>query len=213
VHTNNEIQVYSTSNYNIQASGGDTLQFVPRKSSTGTWTSGRIESIASFTPSAGKIMKMESQIRFGTNAQANKQGIWPAFWMMGDSIRHGTGWPQCGELDVMETLNGVLTGYGTAHCGTAPGHPRWLWLHDGGWLRGCLQHMSQTTPRQHSPPCAFAATFDSSANLFPPHFDYGVLWGETACVYVLDWLDWLFFLAYFTSLIPYYFCLPLFFTS
>ena len=26
----------------------------------------------------------------------NQDGVWPAFWMMGDD---GTAWPWCGELD------------------------------------------------------------------------------------------------------------------
>ncbi|KAH8887835.1 concanavalin A-like lectin/glucanase [Thozetella sp. PMI_491] len=121
VHTNNELEVYTTSNNNLQISGGNTIQFIPRKSPSGQWTSARIETKASFTPQQGKIMMVESSLRFGDNGQGNKQGIWPAFWMLGDSIHHGTPWPQCGELDIMETVNGVATGYGTAHCGTASG--------------------------------------------------------------------------------------------
>ena len=43
------------------------------------------------------------------------QGIWPAFWMLGDNI--GTaGWPTCGEIDIMENIGrepSVL--YGTLH--------------------------------------------------------------------------------------------------
>jgi beta-glucanase (GH16 family) len=31
------------------------------------------------------------------------RGIWPAFWMLGQDIGK-TGWPQCGEIDVMEIL-------------------------------------------------------------------------------------------------------------
>ncbi|RKU40838.1 hypothetical protein DL546_004017 [Coniochaeta pulveracea] len=118
IHTNNEVQVYTTSNRNIQLSGGSTIQFVPWKNN-GQWTSGRIESRATFTPAPGKIMQMEASIRLGDNAQ--KQGIWPAFWMLGDSIHQGTPWPQCGELDIFEQVNGQLTGYGTAHCGVFPG--------------------------------------------------------------------------------------------
>ena len=116
-----QVEVYSTSNQNIQLSGGNTIQIVPRKSPTGQWTSGRIESQSTFTPAPGKIMIVEGLIRFGSNGQGNKQGMWPAFWMLGDSVHHGTPWPQCGELDIMEQVNGILTGYGTAHCGSNPG--------------------------------------------------------------------------------------------
>ncbi len=31
------------------------------------------------------------------------QGIWPAFWMMGNSIG-SAGWPTCGEIDIMENI-------------------------------------------------------------------------------------------------------------
>jgi len=31
------------------------------------------------------------------------QGIWPAFWMLGDNIAT-TGWPNCGEIDILEFI-------------------------------------------------------------------------------------------------------------
>jgi beta-glucanase (GH16 family) len=47
---------------------------------------------------------------------ANQKGMWPAFWMLGDSIRHGTQWPRCGELDIYEQVNGDGVAHGTVHC-------------------------------------------------------------------------------------------------
>ncbi|KAJ9131631.1 Secreted glucosidase [Pleurostoma richardsiae] len=122
---NSELETYTSSTSNVQCSGGGTLQLVPWRDSSvsGGWTSGRIESKYTFTPVAGEKTMVEAEIRFGTNAVANKQGLWPAFWMLGDSLRNGGSWPACGELDVMETVNGVLTTYGTAHCGVYPGGP------------------------------------------------------------------------------------------
>ncbi|KUI64246.1 Beta-glucanase [Cytospora mali] len=120
---NSELEEYTSSSANVQCSGGGTLQLVPWKDSSATygWTSGRIESVYTFTPTAGAVTRAEAEIRFGTNDISTKQGLWPAFWILGESLREGGSWPACGELDVLETVDGILTGYGTAHCGTYPG--------------------------------------------------------------------------------------------
>jgi beta-glucanase (GH16 family) len=44
------------------------------------------------------------------------KGLWPAFWMLGTNITE-VGWPQCGEIDIMENVNGLSTIHGTAHWG------------------------------------------------------------------------------------------------
>jgi len=43
------------------------------------------------------------------------QGLWPAFWMLGDNIGQ-VGWPGCGEIDIMENI-GKEPGrvHGTVH--------------------------------------------------------------------------------------------------
>ncbi|KAF4995364.1 hypothetical protein FGRMN_5148 [Fusarium graminum] len=121
VNSNNELQVYSTSNKNIQLSGGDTLQLVPWKDHKGEWTSGRLESKKSWHADNNQVLRVEASIRMGDSAR--KQGIWPAFWMLGDALRHGTEWPRCGEIDIFERVNGDMTGFGTVHCGEVGGGP------------------------------------------------------------------------------------------
>ncbi|KAL7940387.1 glycoside hydrolase family 16 protein [Trichoderma barbatum] len=120
---NNELETYSSSTENVQLSGGSTLQLVPRQKSdtVGGWTSGRLESQYIFAPQAGRVTRVEASIRFGSNPQSSKQGIWPAFWVLGDSLRHGGSWPSCGEIDIMESINGLAVGYGTLHCDVFPG--------------------------------------------------------------------------------------------
>lgn len=117
---NNELQTYKRSTRNAQLSGGSTVQLVPWREGNG-WTSGRLESKYVFTPQGGRLTRVEALLRFGPNDQSRKQGIWPAWWMLGDSIRHGVQWPGCGELDIMENVNGQLIGHGTMHCDVYPG--------------------------------------------------------------------------------------------
>ena len=45
------------------------------------------------------------------------QGIWPAFWTLGDNI-DPLGWPKCGEIDIMENIGKTTEqgkAYGTIH--------------------------------------------------------------------------------------------------
>lgn len=116
IDTNDEEQSYTSATANLQISGGGTVQFVPWKSSSGQWTSGRIESLATWTPAAGNLMKVEVSLRMGSNSAGDSQGMWPAVWMMGDSIHHGTEWPACGEIDIFESVNKAGSVYGTVHC-------------------------------------------------------------------------------------------------
>lgn len=119
---NNEQQIYDTEQANThtgQLSGGSTLQIIPQKDNQGHWHSARFEGKYLLKPTPGKVTRAEAMIRFGDGG--NKQGLWPAFWMLGDSINHGTNWPACGEVDILETVNGKLTGYGTMHCDVIPG--------------------------------------------------------------------------------------------
>lgn len=61
-----------------------------------------------------KYGKIEARIKLPYG-----QGIWPAFWMLGNGIFEGTPWPGCGEIDIMEMVGGgegkddVI--YGTMH--------------------------------------------------------------------------------------------------
>ncbi|QUC16351.1 uncharacterized protein UV8b_00592 [Ustilaginoidea virens] len=123
LNVNNELQTYSSSTRNVQLSGGSTVQIVPWRdeSTIQGWTSGRMESKYVFTPDSGRLTRVEASLRFGPSHQGAKKGIWPAWWMLGDSIRHGKQWPAGGELDILEVVNGQPVGHGTVHCHKSPG--------------------------------------------------------------------------------------------
>ncbi|KAL2752311.1 glycoside hydrolase family 16 protein [Sodiomyces alcalophilus JCM 7366] len=121
LNVNNELQKYTKSNRNLQISGGGTVQIVPRREPDGGWTSGRIESEYHFTPRAGRETIAEGYVRFGDGDPARKQGLWPAFWLLGQAVRNGIDWPMAGEIDILETVNGILTAHGTVHCDVVGG--------------------------------------------------------------------------------------------
>lgn len=82
-------------------------------------TSGRINTQGKVTFRHGRI---DARIKFPRTAD----GLWPAFWMMGDDYRT-VGWPACGEIDIIEMGNadGIRNGTqdryfnGACHWGTA----------------------------------------------------------------------------------------------
>jgi hypothetical protein len=88
------------------------------------WTSGRIETqAATFGAPAGGVVRMESIIQQPNVTTTNGAGYWPAFWMLGSTLRTGTPWPGSGEIDILEDINGRSSVFGTLHCGTNPGGP------------------------------------------------------------------------------------------
>ncbi|KAI5456034.1 concanavalin A-like lectin/glucanase domain-containing protein [Mariannaea sp. PMI_226] len=120
---NNEWQTYTRNSRNLRMSGKGTLQLIPQadRFTSGGWTSARIESKHLVKPIYGRITRVQASLRLAGNPKDRKQGIWPAFWLLGDTYRHGVLWPASGEIDIMENLNGQSTVYGVAHCDRAPG--------------------------------------------------------------------------------------------
>ena len=114
---NNEVQNYTNSPANVSLSGNNTLQITPQKDSAGNWTSARLESIPYFACPPGGKMILQASLQTGTAAQNLQSGIWPAFWALGASIRSGTGWPECGEWDIMENAHGVPWTLASLHYG------------------------------------------------------------------------------------------------
>lgn len=71
------------------------------------YSSARLVTDSLFTFRFGKV---EARIKLPYS-----QGIWPAFWTLG-SNKPETGWPGCGEIDIMEMIGGAEdTIHGTVH--------------------------------------------------------------------------------------------------
>ena len=91
---NRELENYTNLVQNVHIDGSGHL-IIHVDQSGSTYTSARIKTQGLFSARYGRV---EARIRlpFG-------QGIWPAFWMLGTNIT-SVGWPQCGEVDVMENI-------------------------------------------------------------------------------------------------------------
>jgi beta-glucanase (GH16 family) len=71
------------------------------------YTSARLSTKGNFSQAYGRF---EARIKMPRG-----QGIWPAFWMLGDDIDK-VPWPDCGEIDILENLGREPSiAHGTIH--------------------------------------------------------------------------------------------------
>ena len=118
---NKEIETYTASTANTQLSGSGQLYIIPLKDNTGAWTSGRLHGKSSFACDPGHSMVLQASIRLGTDPPSSQQGIWPAFWALGEDVNVASiGWPKGGEWDILELTNGSNTNSATIHYGNSP---------------------------------------------------------------------------------------------
>ncbi len=106
---NQELQSYTNNPANISLDGQGHLVITAIQDGN-RFTSARINTQGLFSQQYGRF---EARLKtpFGP-------GLWPAFWLLGDNIET-VGWPQCGEIDVMElrgqephTIHGSIHGPG-----------------------------------------------------------------------------------------------------
>lgn len=106
---NNELQNYTNRTVNARIENGMLVVEARREALGGNqFTSARL--------------KTQGKQSFGINtwveARINApegQGVWPAFWMLGNSIST-IGWPSCGEIDIMEIQGqNPFRNFGTIH--------------------------------------------------------------------------------------------------
>jgi beta-glucanase (GH16 family) len=92
----NSEQEYYTSRTNNAFVANGLLHIIARKEamSGSSYTSARLKSEGLYSRTYGRF-EWRAQLPQGT-------GTWPALWLLGNSIDTGTGWPGCGEIDVVE---------------------------------------------------------------------------------------------------------------
>jgi beta-glucanase (GH16 family) len=92
---NAELEYYTNKASNAALDGDGHLVITARKESYSgsSYTSARINTKGLFEQKNGRF---EARIKMPRGA-----GLWPAFWMLGSNYATA-GWPQCGEIDIME---------------------------------------------------------------------------------------------------------------
>jgi beta-glucanase (GH16 family) len=119
-----EIEAYTADPANLRLDGKGHLLITPQRDANGQWTSGRIETIRdNFTVAEGGMLRMEARIQMPDVIGAKAVGYWPAFWALGSDFRTNGKWPDAGEFDIMESVNGLDSVWGILHCGINPGGP------------------------------------------------------------------------------------------
>ena len=118
---NHERQYYTNSTRNAAHDGQGNLVITARRENPNNYqcwygrceyTSARLNTAGKFTQTYGTF---EARIKMSRG-----QGMWPAFWMLGT----GGGWPDAGEIDIMEnvgfepnTVHGTIHGPGYSGSG------------------------------------------------------------------------------------------------
>lgn len=148
---NNELENYTSRPENARISNGMLVIETRRENFGGNaYTSAR--------------MKTQGKQSFGINTWVEAridapqgQGIWPAFWMLGNSIST-VGWPSCGEIDIMEIQGqNPFRNFGTIH-----------WADPGG------NHVS------------FGGIFNSSSSLSAGFHTYAISRTSTSIKWYVD---------------------------
>jgi beta-glucanase (GH16 family) len=98
---NHELESYTNRKENARIEKGNLVITTKKETYTGAdgitqnYTSARLKTQGLFVQTYGRF---EARIKIPEG-----QGIWPAFWMLGEDIPT-VGWPKCGEIDIMENI-------------------------------------------------------------------------------------------------------------
>ncbi|TDP94024.1 beta-glucanase (GH16 family) [Labedaea rhizosphaerae] len=119
---NHELEYYTDGTANAALDGQGHLVITAKQESVGNcwngpcqYSSAKFSTPGTFTAAYGHF---EARMKLPRG-----QGVWPAFWMLGDNIS-SAGWPNCGEIDIMEnvgkepgTVHGTIHGPGYSGAG------------------------------------------------------------------------------------------------
>jgi beta-glucanase (GH16 family) len=98
---NQELESYTNRAENARIENGNLVITARKENYEGPdqiareYTSARLKTQGLFSQTYGRF---EARIKIPSG-----QGMWPAFWMLGDNIS-SVGWPKCGEIDIMENV-------------------------------------------------------------------------------------------------------------
>jgi beta-glucanase (GH16 family) len=93
---NRELEIYTKDPANAHMDGKGNLVIHAEPAASGGYSSARIKTQGLFA--AGPGGRVEARIKVPRGA-----GMWPAFWMLGNTFNNRN-WPQCGEIDIMESI-------------------------------------------------------------------------------------------------------------
>ena len=168
---NNELETYcaptsnaapcSSSNPNAFVGTDGYLHIVAMQPTAGTYTSARLKSQGLFSFMYGRI---EARLKL-----PESQGMWPAFWMLGNNITK-ISWPACGELDIMEHIDGSNPPFSAG--GTPPGYD---WI--AGSVHGGTSGSAEINGTNQYHPAAYSAA---------AWHTYGMIWTKGQVVYYVD---------------------------
>ena len=163
---NNELETYcawgstsapcDTNNPNAYVASDGYLHIVAQNPSKDVYTSARLKSQGLFSFMYGRI---EARMKL-----PESQGMWPAFWLLGNNIAT-INWPACGELDVMEHIDGSVP----------PGGQN-----PGDWIAGSVH--GGTSGNELNGGEQFTATGFSAADWHV----YGMIWSKGEIQYYVD---------------------------
>jgi beta-glucanase (GH16 family) len=110
---NKELEYYTARPQNARLQNGNLVITAIGEAYTGpdgvtrNYTAARLKTAGLFSQAYGRF---EARIKIPWG-----QGVWPAFWILGNNIST-SGWPACGEIDIMENLGSERsTVHGSMH--------------------------------------------------------------------------------------------------